>query len=99
VVYCWMLAGGCLVFVGLGLFGSVTMVVMVHWLCWFVVLHGGFHGGDDFGSFVAGFVVVLVVVFGGAAIGGWCCVLVRVNGGFHDGGGSGVDFCRAVCSG
>jgi len=34
-----------------------------------VVLHGGFHGGADFGSFVAG----LVVVFsGGACVGFWC---------------------------
>jgi len=47
-----------------------------------VVLHGSFHGGVDFGSSVAGLVVVLVVVFFGAACGGWCCFLVRVNGGF-----------------
>jgi len=41
------------------------------WLCWFEVLHDGFLGGADFGSFVAG----LVVVFGGDASGGfgWCC--------------------------
>jgi len=43
-------------------------------LCWFVVLHGSFHGGVDFGYFVAGswwfLVVVLVVVLGGAARGG-----------------------------
>jgi len=34
-------------------------------------LHGGFLGGADFGSFVAG----LVMVFGGDACGGfgWCC--------------------------
>ncbi len=42
--------------------------------------------GADFGSFVAG----LVVVFGGGACGGdarggWCCFLVRVNGGFCGG--------------
>jgi len=35
------------------------------WLCWFVVFHGGFHGGADFGSFV----MVLVVIFGGGARG------------------------------
>jgi len=52
------------------------------WLCWFVVLHGGFHGGADFESFVVGFVVVLVVVFGADARGCWCCFLVMVNGGF-----------------
>jgi len=51
------------------------------WLCWFVVLHGG----ADFGSFVVGFVVVIVVVFGGDARGGWCCFLVMVNGGFYGG--------------
>lgn len=48
-------------------------VSMDLWLCWFVVLiHGGFLGGADFGSFVAR----LVVVFGGDACGGfgWCCV-------------------------
>jgi len=35
-----------------------------------VVLHGGFHGGADFGSFVA----ELVVVFSGDTRGGfwWC---------------------------
>jgi len=42
------------------------------WLCWFVVLRGGFHGGVDIGCFV----VVLVVVFGGDARGGWCWFLV-----------------------
>ncbi|RHN55464.1 hypothetical protein MtrunA17_Chr5g0418051 [Medicago truncatula] len=36
--------------------GSVDL-----WLCWFVVLHGVFHGVADFGSFVTG----LVVDFGG----------------------------------
>jgi len=56
------------------------MVSMNLWLCWFVVLHDSFHGGTDFGSFVAGLVVVLVVVFGGG-----CCFLVRVNGGFCGG--------------
>jgi len=45
------------------------MVSMNLWLCWFVVLHGSFHGGADFGSFVAELVVVLG---GGAARGGWC---------------------------
>jgi hypothetical protein len=47
------------------------MVSMDLWLCWFVVLHGGFLGDADFRSFVAG----LVVVFGGDACGGfgWCC--------------------------
>jgi len=54
------------------------MVSMDLWLCWFVVFHGGFHGGAKFGSFVVG----LVVVFGSAARGGWCYFLVRVNGGF-----------------
>lgn len=49
------------------------MVSMDLWLCWFVVLHGGFLGGADFGSFAAGLVVMLVVVLGGAASGGWCC--------------------------
>jgi len=41
------------------------------WLCWFVVLHGGFHDGADFESFLAG----IVMVFGGGACGGfwWCC--------------------------
>jgi len=38
------------------------------WLCWFVVLHGGFHGGVDTGSFM----VVLFVVFGGSVIAGFC---------------------------
>lgn len=46
------------------------MVSMDFWLCWFVVLHGSFHGGADFEFFVVEFVVVLVVVFGGAAHGG-----------------------------
>ena len=43
------------------------MVSMDLWSCWSVVLHGG----ADFGSFVAG----LVVVFGGDSCGGfgWCC--------------------------
>jgi len=31
---------------------------------WLVVLHGVFHGGANFGSFV----VLLVVVFGGAGV-------------------------------
>jgi len=44
------------------------MVLMDYLLCWFVVVHGGFHGGVDTGFFV----VVLVVVFGGDARGGWC---------------------------
>jgi len=57
------------------------MVSMDLWLCWFVVFLGGFHGGADFESFVAG----LVVVFGGTARGGWCCFLVRVSGGFCGG--------------
>jgi hypothetical protein len=62
------------------------MVSMDLWLCWFVVLHGGFHGGADFlGLLWRGswwfLVVVLVAVFGGAVYGGWCCFLVRVNGG------------------
>jgi len=35
------------------------------WLCWFVVLRDGFHGGADIGSFV----VVPVVVLGGDARG------------------------------
>ena len=34
------------------------MASMDLWLCWFVVLHGGFLGGADFGSFVAGLVVM-----------------------------------------
>jgi len=71
------------------------------WLCWFVVLHGGFHGGAGFGSFVAG----LVVVFSGGVVrGGWYCFSVKVNGGFVvvngsfcDSGGSGVDLCGGVC--
>jgi hypothetical protein len=46
------------------------MVSMDLWLCWFVVLHGGFHDGADFGSFVVGHVVVFG---GGAERGGWCC--------------------------
>jgi hypothetical protein len=51
------------------------MVSMDLWLCWFVVLHGGFHGGADFGSFKT----TLVVVFGGSARGGfWWCRLVVV---------------------
>ncbi|AES95750.1 hypothetical protein MtrunA17_Chr5g0410611 [Medicago truncatula] len=33
-------------------------------LCWFVVVRGGFHGGVDIGFFV--------VVFDGDACGGWC---------------------------
>ncbi|RHN79568.1 hypothetical protein MtrunA17_Chr1g0178791 [Medicago truncatula] len=58
------------------------------WLRWFVVLHGGFHDGADFESFV----VVLVVVFSGDAHGVWflvvvvvlvfLVVLVAANGGF-----------------
>jgi len=47
---------------------SSVMVLMDYLLCWFVVVHGGFHGGVDTGFFV----VVLVVVFGGDARGGWC---------------------------
>jgi hypothetical protein len=40
------------------------------WLCWFVVLCGGFHGGVDIGSFVLVlvFVVVFVVPFGGGYV-------------------------------
>ncbi|AES61806.2 transmembrane protein, putative [Medicago truncatula] len=45
---------------------GTVMVLMDLWLCWFVVLHGGV----DFGSFVVGLVVVLMVVFGGVAHGG-----------------------------
>jgi len=50
-----------------------------------VVLHGGFHGCADFGSFVVGLMVVLMVIFCGVARGGWCCFLVRVKGGFCGG--------------
>jgi len=66
------------------------------------MLHGGFHGGVDFESFVSG----LVVVFGGGACGGFCRVAFRwglmvvfvvVNGSFGDGGGRGVNFCGSVC--
>jgi hypothetical protein len=39
------------------------MVLIDFWLCWFVVLRGGFHNGVDIGSFV----VVLVV----AGVGFW----------------------------
>jgi len=49
------------------------MVSMDLWLCWFVMLHGGFHGGVDFESFVSG----LVVVFGGGACGAFCRVAFR----------------------
>jgi len=53
------------------------MVSMDLWLCWFVVLHGGFLGGPNLGFLWRGswwfLVVMLVVVLGGAAHGGWCC--------------------------
>lgn len=57
-----------------------------------MVLRGGFHDGDDTESFV----VVLVVVFGGAcgsfcgdACGGWCWLLVAML--VVDGDGFGDD--------
>ncbi|KEH42043.1 hypothetical protein MTR_1g060290 [Medicago truncatula] len=53
------------------------------WLRWFVVLHGGFHDGADFESFV----VVLVVVFSGDAHG--VCF----------GGGGGASFFGGACGG
>jgi len=65
---------------------DVEELVGFFWLCSFVVLRGGFHGGADTGSFV----VVLVVVFGGDVRGGWCwflVIFVVVNGSF--GGGDG----------
>jgi hypothetical protein len=55
----------------------IFVVSMDLWLCWFLVVHGGFHAGADFGSFVAELVVIFgggaCGVFGGAARGGWCC--------------------------
>jgi len=54
------------------------------WLCWFVVLHGGFHGGADTRSFMMCSWWILCYFYGDSCD-GWWWLLVMVTGGLCGG--------------